>query len=57
MMELVVFGLEAALYLRLLGRVSPTPLKKGRIILYALAANVLSFAGGLWLAVQIPGIF
>ena len=57
LLELVVFGLEAALYLRLLGRVSPTPLKKGRIILYALAANVLSFAGGLWLAVQIPGIF
>lgn len=57
LLELAVFVLEAVLYLRLLQRASPTPLKKGRVILYALAANVLSFAGGLWLAVQIPGIF
>lgn len=57
LLELAVFVLEAVLYLRLLRRASPTPLKKGRVILYALAANVLSFAGGLWLAVQIPGIF
>lgn len=46
LLELAVFVLEAVLYLRLLRRASPTPLKKGRVILYALAANVLSFAGG-----------
>lgn len=57
LLELAVFVLEAVLYLRLLQRASPIPLKKRRVILYALAANVLSFAGGLWLAVQIPGIF
>lgn len=57
LLELAVFVLEAVLYLRLLQRASPTPLKKGRVILYALAANVLSFGCGLWLAVQIPGIF
>ena len=33
------------------------PQTKGKAVGYALLANIISFAGGLWLAHFIPGIF
>lgn len=51
-LELVVFFVEAALYARWL-----TPGKSGKkAVLYALAANVLSFWAGIQVSLWIPGI-
>lgn len=57
LLELLVFVLEALLYALLLQRYSAKPQTKGKAVGYALIANVVSFAGGLWLAQHIPGIF
>lgn len=56
-LEFVVFGLEALLYVRLLPRCSKMAQKRGRAVVYALVANGFSFLVGLWLAERIPGIF
>lgn len=55
--ELAVFLLEAVFYLRTFPRAESVPIRRGKIIFYAFMANALSFAGGMWIAVRIPGIF
>lgn len=55
-LELTVFGLESLLFCRLLRRDEAKP-ATGRIVLYALCANVSSFAIGLVLANVIPDLF
>lgn len=62
LLELVVFAVEAALYAVLMPRLSDGPpcektRKQSRTVLYALTANAVSFAAGLFLAYLIPGIF
>lgn len=57
LLELGVFVLETVYYLRAFPRAVSVPIRRGKIIFYALAANALSFAGGMWIAVRIPGIF
>lgn len=57
LLEIVVFVIEAAAYGILLNRVSEKRFSARRVVLYALAANVLSFAGGFLTAKWIPGIF
>lgn len=52
--ELLIFAVEAVLYRKFLSGEKEKP---ARPVLYALTANVLSFASGLWLAHIIPGIF
>lgn len=55
--ELAVFLLEAVFYLRTFPRAESVPIRRGKIIFYAFMANALSFAGGMWIAIRIPGIF
>lgn len=55
-LELLVFAAEAALYCVLLRKAEEKPSVK-RLVLYALAANAVSFAAGLLLARWIPQIF
>ena len=55
LLELAVFGVEAAVYARTLPRRGFGG--KGRAVCYSLVANGVSFALGLWLARVIPGIF
>ena len=54
--EFIVFALEAALYCKLLKKVSP---KKGNgyYVLYSFIANSASFWVGYYLATVLPGIF
>jgi hypothetical protein len=53
-LELVVFGIEAAVYT---WKFKKQPETMGHPVCYALAANLLSFLAGMWLADFIPGIF
>ena len=55
-LELAVFGLETILFCRLLRRNAAKP-SVGRIVLYALCANALSFIVGIWLANIFPSMF
>lgn len=55
--EIIVFAVEAFIYGLLLHRFSTKAVKKGKSTVYALVANLASFAIGLWLAHIIPGIF
>lgn len=55
--EIVVFIIEAILYGALFNRVSKTPIPAWKPVLYALAANVVSFIGGFLIALWVPGIF
>ena len=55
--EIAVFAVEAAVYSLLLKKFSSKPAKRGKAAAYAFAANLASFATGLWLAHIIPGIF
>ncbi len=56
LLELAVFAVEAGIYALLLPKRAPgTGAKRG--VLYALAANALSFAGGLGLAALLPDLF
>lgn len=57
LLELAVFVIEASLYSALFSRLSTQLQKRGRAVGYAFIANAGSFAAGLWLAHQIPGIF
>ena len=57
LLELAVLVIEGVLYTKLLPRFSETPQNRGKIAGYTVAANLASFAAGLWLAVLIPGIF
>lgn len=54
--ECIVFLIEAILYVRLLPKYS-TYAKPVHPVCYALCANILSLAAGMWLARIIPGIF
>jgi len=56
-LEPVIFVLEALVYCLLFKRFSDREIKRGRIVLYALAANVCSFALGLLLYKLGVGIF
>ena len=57
LLEPAVFLAEAILYAILIPRFSALPQRRGKAVLYALLANAVSFASGLWLAHIIPGIF
>ena len=57
-LELLVMAVEAVIYSFTLGRYSRKPVpSRGRSVLYAFAANVVSFFAGLGLAFLMPGIF
>lgn len=57
LLEILVFAVEAVLFCRFLNRFSVKKRTKGFIIVYTLAANTVSFLGGLWISIQLPGIF
>ncbi len=57
LLELLVFLIEAVVYSVLLPRSSSRQIPRWLCVLYALAANALSFLGGGLLARFIPGIF
>lgn len=56
-LEFLVFAIEAALYATCLRRMSDSPRSTRFYLLYALGANALSFAAGMFLSVLVPGIF
>lgn len=56
-LELVVFGVEAAAYSRMLSSTDPEAATKPRVVLYAFVANLASFAAGMALTGVIPGMF
>ena len=56
-LELAVFVIEAVVYYLLFNRLGGGEIKRGKIFLYALAANLCSFVGGLLLAKVIPFVF
>lgn len=56
-LEPVIFGLEALVYCLLFKRLGGEKLSRSKIILYALTANICSFAAGLLLARVIPFAF
>lgn len=55
--ELLVFLLEAAVYAHYLPKISAAPQKKSKVVLYAFAANALSFAGGFAVSLLEPNRF
>ena len=55
--EIIVFVIEAILYCIILKKVSEKPKGNWYYILYAFAANVLSFGAGFILARILPGMF
>ena len=56
-LELVVLAVEVVLYTMILHRISSNPDLRAKSAVYAVVANVASFAAGLGLAHLIPGIF
>lgn len=56
-LEIAVFAIEAVIYSLSFKKFSEKEQPKGKTIFYALAANGVSFALGLWLSHIIPGIF
>ena len=54
--EFIVFAIEAIVYAVALSKIG-TPVPVWKSVVYALAANALSFGAGLGLAIVIPGIF
>lgn len=56
-LELAVLAAEAVLYAMLLPRFSERPQSRGKAVVYAVLANVLSCALGLKLAAWLPGLF
>ena len=57
LLEMAIIAVEAVLFAALMQKFSDAPQKKGKAIGYAFAANIASFALGLWIAHLIPGIF
>lgn len=55
--EVIVFMIEVVLYNGLLNKTGEGSVSSKKIVLYTLAANVCSFAGGLAIAKMLPGIF
>lgn len=56
-MELLVFVIEGLVYAAMCRRLAQDAERKLHPWIYAFAANVISFAAGLWIANLIPGIF
>ena len=56
-LELIVLAVEVVLYTTFLHRISGNPDLRAKSAVYAVVANVASFAAGLGLAHLIPGIF
>lgn len=56
-LELLVFGIEAAVYTVWLRRRGSGTARRLRPVLYAFSANALSFAAGMLVARWVPGIF
>ena len=56
-LEIAVFAIEAVIYSLSFKKFSEKEQPKGETVFYALAANGVSFALGLWLSHIIPGIF
>lgn len=56
-MELVVFALEAVVYVKLLDRTDGEQGVVRHPVLYAALANLVSLVAGIWIAKMIPGIF
>lgn len=56
-LELLIFGIEAAIYAKKMPEYCPEHPGRGRAVLYALAANAASFGLGLWLAKLLPFMF
>ena len=56
-MEAAVFAIEGVVYALTLRRLAKDPEKRVHPWIYALVANVASFAVGMALARVIPGIF
>lgn len=57
LLEIVVFIIEAMLYIRVLKKNSENPKQKWFYWLYALIANAVSFGAGIVIAQILPGIF
>ena len=57
LLELLVLAVEAVIYASVLSRPTLGGTSKRKLISYAVVANVLSFAAGLFIAQYIPGIF
>lgn len=57
LLEIVVIVAEGILYTKLLPRFSQKPRPVGVVAVYTIAANLLSMAFGLWLALRLPGLF
>ncbi len=57
LLEIFVLTIEAVIYAVILGKEKFGSVSKPRAISYAFVANVVSFAAGLWIARQVPGIF
>jgi len=55
--EVIVFAIEAIVYCKWLKKLSEQPKKNWFYVVYALAANAISFVAGLYVAELIPGIF
>lgn len=57
LLEIVVLLVEVGLYSLLLQKFSDKPQSRKKASGYAIAANIVSFIAGIWLAVLIPGMF
>ena len=57
LLELLVLTIEAVVYAVILRQEKYGAVSKTRAIVYAFAANAVSFAAGLWIAQHVPGIF
>lgn len=57
LLELIVFAVEAVLYSKLLRHDPEQKISGSRCVVYALAANAVSFAAGYWISLWIPAIF
>lgn len=57
LLEVLIFVIETALYCRLLPKLNEKPQGRRRIVLYTLAANLISFGAGFAIAKVLPGIF
>ena len=57
LLEILVFILEAAAYVFLFRKNGDPQISITRTVSYALAANIVSFFGGMMIATLVPGIF
>ena len=57
LLELLIIVVEAILYVSVIKRNSETPKRAWFYVVYAIVANVISFAAGLGVAEILPGIF